>query len=296
MELWIDITFAWVALILSFLLVVIWALRLICKNKKPRFLYSVNRWLRKHHKLIGILMIATALIHGLFSSDALLSLNWGTATWIVSILLGLSFFLRKKLNMKKTWMTYHRLLTFAFVVLIIVHIVNVGGFILDDMISRAMPKVQQQESVEQTTDVTTETTDTSQNLPTLSPPSETVTPAESEMPTASVPPTESNIPTETDIGTASDTTYIDGVYEGTGIGYHPGLVVEVVIQDDQIESVTVIDHNEKNEMFWGVPVEVIPEAIVAAQSTDVDSISGATMTSEGIKEAVEDALSQALAG
>ena len=101
--------------------------------RKPRPLAAVNRWLRRHHKLIGILLIAAGAVHGLFSSDTLWSLNLGTVTWIVSILLGISWLLRKKV--KKTWMTVHRLLTVAFVALLVLHIVNVGGFILDDMIA-----------------------------------------------------------------------------------------------------------------------------------------------------------------
>ena len=38
--------------------------------------------------------------------------------------------------------------------------------------------------------------------------------------------------------------------------------------------------------------EQIPAAIIEAQSTEVDSITGVTLTSEGIKEAVENALAQ----
>jgi uncharacterized protein with FMN-binding domain len=41
---------------------------------------------------------------------------------------------------------------------------------------------------------------------------------------------------------------------------------------------------------------LIPEAIVAHQSTDVDAVSGASATSYGIMAAVEDALSKACTG
>jgi uncharacterized protein with FMN-binding domain len=41
-------------------------------------------------------------------------------------------------------------------------------------------------------------------------------------------------------------------------------------------------------------VEQVIPAIIEAQSTDVDSATGASMSSEGIKEAVEDALSKAV--
>ena len=279
MTLWINIVFAWIALVLTFFSVIIWVLRLAGKKKKIPLLSAVNRWLRRRHKLIGILLIAAGAVHGLFSSDALFSLNLGTVTWIVSILLGINWLFYKKL--KKTWMTLHRLLTVAFVALLVIHILDVGGFILDDMIAgritasdAVVQQTEQEPSVSASEDA---------HAATSSGDSETAQ-------TASLAP-------ET---TASQTTgslvYIDGTYQGTGTGFRPGLVVEVVIQDGKIASVTVVDHNEHNQRYWGYPVVAIPEAIVAAQSTDVDSISGATMTSEGIKEAVGDALSQALAG
>ena len=44
--------------------------------------------------------------------------------------------------------------------------------------------------------------------------------------------------------------------------------------------------------FYGSAFEQIPEAIIAAQSTSVDAVSGATKTSEALIAAVNDALSQ----
>jgi uncharacterized protein with FMN-binding domain len=271
MSLWMNIIFAWIALILTFLLVVIWGLRLIVKNKPSRRnlaasirpcddmfsgsgdtdaaakdtswlkrVAAVNRCLRRHHKLTGILLIATGAVHGLFSSDTLWSLNLGTVTWLVSILLGISWMLRKKL--KKAWMTAHRLLVAAFTALLVIHILNVGGFILDDMIAGRF----------------TETRG------------------------------------DTEIMGTAEGAYLDGTYYGTGTGYRPGLVVEVIIEGGQIVSVQVVEHDERDQRYWGYPVIAIPEAIIAAQSTDVDNISGATMTCDGIKEAVADAMSQAL--
>ncbi len=89
-------------------------------------------------------------------------------------------------------------------------------------------------------------------------------------------------------------TYIDGVYQATAKGFRAGLVVEVTIENDIIVSVVVISHNEVHKSFWGVPVRVIPQRIIEAQSTDVHTVSGATRTSRGIIKAVNDALNQAL--
>ena len=60
----------------------------------------------------------------------------------------------------------------------------------------------------------------------------------------------------------------DGVYTGTGAGMQSNIVVDVTVKDGKI-----------------------PAAIVEAQSTDVDAVATATFTSNGIKEAVDNALS-----
>ena len=264
MELWINILFAWFALVLSFLLIVIWLLRVIYKNKKIPWIHKVNRVLRRRHKIIGLLLIGTALVHGLFSSDRVFSLNWGTANWAVSILLGLSWLLRKKLNLKKWWLYIHRGLTAGFIGLLFVHIINAGGFILDDMITE---RISQPQAMEETAGRV---------------PAETRSPVTKEVAGSGL--------TET----LKASGYLDGVYQGTASGFRPGLVVEVVIENGAIVSAAVIDHNEVNERFWGYPVEVVPQRIVEAQSTDVDAVSGATYTSHGIKNAVDDALSKAV--
>lgn len=286
MTLWLNIILAWVAVALSFLLVIIWILRLINKKKKIVLIQRLNRTLRKHHKVIGLFMIFTALIHGLLSSESVFSLNWGTANWVVSILLGLSWLLRKKLNLKKWWMYIHRVLTVAFVSLIVIHIINVGGIIIDDLITgRIQPPSTQTEQTEIfIVDPIPEPTEQTV-VPTLPPKDDEI--AQTPQPTQ----TPASTPTETPSNTP---VYKDGIYEGTGTGFMPGLVVEVVIEQERIANVTVIDHNEQKERYWGLPVELIPQLIVESQSTDVDTVSGATMTSQGIIEAVNDALSKAI--
>ena len=87
--------------------------------------------------------------------------------------------------------------------------------------------------------------------------------------------------------------YADGVYEGTGSGNGGDMNVEVTVENGKITDIVLKeDHNETPGIFEKAVDEVIP-AIIKAQSTDVDSASGASMSSAGIKEAVEDALSKA---
>ncbi len=82
-----------------------------------------------------------------------------------------------------------------------------------------------------------------------------------------------------------------GVYTETVKGMAEGMVVEVTLSEDAIVSVVVKSHNETPP---GYPaIEKLPQAIVDAQSIEVDSISGATMSSGGIKAAVKAALEEA---
>lgn len=80
------------------------------------------------------------------------------------------------------------------------------------------------------------------------------------------------------------------VVEGIGQGYGGDIVVEVEIgPDEEIKAINIIDHNE-TDGFSDPAFEEIPSAIIDAQSTNVDVASGATMTSEGIIEAVNSVL------
>ena len=80
-------------------------------------------------------------------------------------------------------------------------------------------------------------------------------------------------------------------YTETVKGMFDGLVVETTLNDGKIESVVV---KASKETDTGIPaIELLPGKIVEAQSIAIDGISGATMTSNGIKAAVEAALKKA---
>lgn len=86
--------------------------------------------------------------------------------------------------------------------------------------------------------------------------------------------------------------YADGIYTGEGTGKKPGIKVSVTIEGDKITDIAVVGYNDSDENFNDVAAEIIPE-IISAQSADVDVVSGATMSSEGIIQAVSDALAKA---
>lgn len=82
-----------------------------------------------------------------------------------------------------------------------------------------------------------------------------------------------------------------GTYVKTVKGFNEGLKVEVVLSESKIESVKVLEYNE-TAPGWPA-LEKMPAAIVEAQSIAVDTVAGATRTSEGIIEAVKQALEEA---
>lgn len=89
-------------------------------------------------------------------------------------------------------------------------------------------------------------------------------------------------------------TYKNGVYEGTGKGYRDGEIkVEVTIADGKIANVELVSQDKQS--YWdSKDVASLFDKIVEANGTEIDGISGATKSSNGVKAAVNDALSKAL--
>src|SRR5574344_333525 len=108
--------------------------------------------------------------------------------------------------------------------------------------------------------------------------------------------TDNTTTTDTSTNTSSSTStgqiYKDGTYIGTGTGYRPNLKLSVTIENDKIVNITVYSSNETAN-FFNKACTTIKNAIIAQQSTNVDTVSGATRSSNGIIAAVKDALSQA---
>ena len=81
----------------------------------------------------------------------------------------------------------------------------------------------------------------------------------------------------------------DGVYEGScDVGYIQARV-QVTVSDGEMTSIDLLEH--RNER--GTPGEGVVDRMLAAQTTDVDSVSGATNSSRVIRRAVENALNGA---
>ena len=82
----------------------------------------------------------------------------------------------------------------------------------------------------------------------------------------------------------------DGTYEGSANGFSGKIKVSVVIKNQTIRSINILS-NSDDEAFFNRAKEGVTASIIAKQSTDVDTVSGATYSSRGIINAVNDALS-----
>jgi uncharacterized protein with FMN-binding domain len=85
----------------------------------------------------------------------------------------------------------------------------------------------------------------------------------------------------------------DGVYTGTGTGYRGEMSVEVTVKDEQINKIEVTETVDDAKWFDRA-YSTIASEIISSQKADVDTVSGATYSSMGIKEAVANALINAV--
>ena len=86
-------------------------------------------------------------------------------------------------------------------------------------------------------------------------------------------------------------SYKDGTYYGTGTGFGGTMKVQVDISGGKIAAIQILENNDGSEYIS--KASSIINAIISSQSTNVDTVSGATYSSVGIIQAVRDALSQA---
>lgn len=85
--------------------------------------------------------------------------------------------------------------------------------------------------------------------------------------------------------------YKDGTYYGTGKGFAGTMKVKVDISGGKIASISIVSTKDGNSYVKSA--SSLLDTIVEKQSTNVDTVSGATFSSRGIIAAVRSALSQA---
>ena len=90
----------------------------------------------------------------------------------------------------------------------------------------------------------------------------------------------------------SENVYEDGTYTGSAQGFGGAITVQVTLANDEITDIQVTSAPGEDSAYLSHGEGVI-SSIISAQSTDVDTVSGATFSSTGIINAVVDALGKA---
>ena len=90
----------------------------------------------------------------------------------------------------------------------------------------------------------------------------------------------------------SQQSYTAGTYTGVALGNGGDITVEVTFSDHTIEAIEVVSQTETPTVAYGV-FEQLPQAILDAQSLGIDTLTGATISSAGLLNAVANAAEQA---
>lgn len=85
----------------------------------------------------------------------------------------------------------------------------------------------------------------------------------------------------------------NGTYIGEGMGFGGKIEVEIYVNDNKVNKIVVDKHSETSGYYEEV-FKIISGEIVEEQNIDVDSVSGATVSSRGMINAVRDAVSKAI--
>lgn len=132
--------------------------------------------------------------------------------------------------------------------------------------------------------------------------SDAAAPSDATTSTSTTPDTSTTSATTSDTSSTSTTTtattasgYVDGTYTGSGTGHKNGTTtVSVTISNGAITDITTVSTQDDTPYYDRAFSTVVSE-IIEAQSTSVSAVSGATHSSDGIMEAVANAIAQAKA-
>ena len=85
---------------------------------------------------------------------------------------------------------------------------------------------------------------------------------------------------------STDSPYKDGVYQGEAQGYGGKVVVELTIEEGILTDLNILSAKQEDTAYLEAASALL-ETILEEQSTDVDVVSGATFSSNGILHATE---------
>ena len=90
-------------------------------------------------------------------------------------------------------------------------------------------------------------------------------------------------------GTSQSYFADDGLYEGSGDGFGGEIKVRLTVKDKKLQSAEILSAENETKDYLESAKKILDDA-VKQQSTDVDTVSGATLSSNGIISAMKDAL------
>ncbi len=90
-------------------------------------------------------------------------------------------------------------------------------------------------------------------------------------------------------------TYTPGTYTGEASGFGGLVSVTITTDDSSITEVETVGDSE-TETIGGAALDELAQQILDAQSAEIDGVSGATYTSDGIREAAQAAIDAAVSG
>lgn len=90
-------------------------------------------------------------------------------------------------------------------------------------------------------------------------------------------------------GEVAEVSFTPGTYEGSAYGNTSTITVKVTVNESAIEDIEIVSHNE-TPVLWDAARDTVIAEILGEQSLAVDTVAGASVSSNGIIRAVEDAL------
>lgn len=97
-------------------------------------------------------------------------------------------------------------------------------------------------------------------------------------------------------GTEQDTentAWADGTYQGEGQGFAGKIELSVTVAGGQIKNIEVVGNVSDDAAYFNQAKSLLDD-IIAKQTPQVDTVSGATFSSKGLIQAVQDALGKAV--
>lgn len=89
--------------------------------------------------------------------------------------------------------------------------------------------------------------------------------------------------------TGTGGAYKDGAYTGSAQGFGGEIKVKVTVSGQKISAIDITEASGEDEAYLSMAKDII-NTMVDQQTVDVDTVSGATYSSTGIKNAVTQAL------